>query len=149
MEDGSRMELTEEQREQLREKRRERRKKDKERKRKEKEEKKRQEIYAPKTSKIQFISPDILNKVTAAKLKEAAAVPPVVIQTKTAPINSPYTLSEKKSQTQQQQQNETKKTNIIRFMDEEYPDLTATGMGIIYLPRSVSPVYVQYALNIS
>eukprot|EP00092_Neocalanus_flemingeri_P022511 GFUD01024412.1.p1 GENE.GFUD01024412.1~~GFUD01024412.1.p1 ORF type:complete len:1026 (+),score=376.63 GFUD01024412.1:135-3212(+) len=56
-------ELTPEEREILRQKRRERRKKEKENKKKDKEESQRKEMLKPQTSKLRFISSDILNQV--------------------------------------------------------------------------------------
>jgi len=57
------VELTPEEREILRQKRRERRKREKENKRKDKEEEKRKEILKPQTSKLRFISSNILDQV--------------------------------------------------------------------------------------
>merc|ERR1712059_31346 len=56
-------EITPEEREILRQKRRDRRKNDKERKKKEREEEKRRLMLAPQTSKLRFISSDILDQV--------------------------------------------------------------------------------------
>jgi len=56
-------ELTPEEREILRQKRRERRKREKENKKKDKEEDQRKEMLKPQTSKLRFISSDILNQV--------------------------------------------------------------------------------------
>jgi len=83
-------ELTEEERELLRIKRRERRKREKETKKKLKEDEQRKKIYEPKTSKIQFISSDILQKVNERPKMEVRY---------------------------EQQKG-------IKFMDEEYPDLS-------------------------
>merc|ERR1719431_860028 len=57
------VELTPEEREILRQKRRERRKREKENKRKDKEEEKRKEMLKPQTSKLRFISSNILDQV--------------------------------------------------------------------------------------
>merc|ERR1719154_135849 len=59
-------ELTPEEREILRQKRRERRKREKENKKKDKEEDQRKEMLKPQTSKLRFISSDILNQVNKA-----------------------------------------------------------------------------------
>jgi len=57
------VELTPEEREILRQKRRERRKREKENKRKDKEDEKRKEMLKPQTSKLRFISSNILDQV--------------------------------------------------------------------------------------
>merc|ERR1712055_499324 len=57
------VELTPEEREILRQKRRERRKREKENKRKDKEDEKRKEMLKPQTSKLKFISSNILDQV--------------------------------------------------------------------------------------
>merc|ERR1711892_533500 len=57
------VELTPEEREILRQKRRERRKREKENKRKDKEDEKRKEMLKPQTSKLRFVSSNILDQV--------------------------------------------------------------------------------------
>jgi len=85
------VELTPEEREILRQKRRERRKREKENKKKDKEEERRKDILKPQTSKLRFISSDVLNQVNKPSLPSKDNVG---------------------------------KDKGIKFLDEEYPDLT-------------------------
>merc|ERR1719234_1471390 len=90
------IELTTEERELLREKRRERRKREKEKKNKEKEDKARQDMMRPQTTKLNFISGDVLN----------------LVKNNSKPVSGgakTIRMSDKG----------------IKFMDEEYPDLRA------------------------
>ena len=89
------IELTTEERELLREKRRERRKREKEKKNKEKENKARQDMLRPQTTKLNFISGDVLNLVKNNTNPQPGAKNIVTID------------------------------KGIKFMDEEYPDLGA------------------------
>merc|ERR1712142_857872 len=69
------IELTPEEREILRQKRRERRKREKENKKKDKEEERRKEMLKPQTSKLKFISSNILDQVKQSSIasKDATA----------------------------------------------------------------------------
>lgn len=96
----------------------------------EQEEKKRLEIYAPKTSKLQFISPDMLNKVTngvtaASKKKTTSSASSVIVGS--AQKQPPDFGASEMPQDVANPDAASKKTTSIRFMDEEYPDLGTKG----------------------
>merc|ERR1719234_1380763 len=95
------IELTPEERELLREKRRERRKREKEKKNKEKEDKARQEMMRPQTTKLNFISGDVLN----------------LVKNNSKPVSGA--------------KNNGMSDRGIKFMDEEYPDLGAKVKPVI------------------
>jgi len=95
------IELTPEERELLREKRRERRKREKEKKNKEKEDKARQDMMRPQTTKLNFISGDVLN----------------LVKNNSKPVSGA--------------KNSGMSDKGIKFMDEEYPDLGAKVKPVI------------------